>query len=324
MLTSVPDALFREEAQNIAQAIRKRQLDEKLQGYLDAISAEAAKQGMPDTMIPVADVFTTCICFVGSKSLSHVLSCIERCKERLLDIGRASDAARKQIITSVMAYWQDQPGIGVNIIDKLLNYTILTPMSVVEWALREHSDGGAALARHYIYEMVSMTVFKVTNRVRQIVGARLQRDLPPDQAPALDETLETERARQAALFAAIEDALVGFATATVGSKEDEIMDDAGEENAGGDDRRLLRDWGARWLRVFRRRAAVEEAFVAGELAELEKRQQQQQQQKSNMASPPPSPQAEAQPAESEWPAPEEDVKAEDNAGGEADGINGTS
>src|SRR5436190_11241956 len=135
--------------------IRKRASDEEIQPVIATIEEQAKALGFPDPLLPSTDAFVTCICFVGSKSLSHVLSCIERSKERLLSIGPQSAPARRQIITSVMKYWVDQPGIAVNIIDKLLNYTILTPLSVIEWALVDNLGNGAILAKSYIYEMIA-------------------------------------------------------------------------------------------------------------------------------------------------------------------------
>ena len=247
----------------MVRAIRKRESDEVLQSRLNDIRELADKQGSwTEPLNASTDVLMTSICAVGSKSLSHVLSCIERCKGRLLDLGQRSEATRKQMIDSVLDYWHDQPGIGVNIIDKLLNYTILTPTSVIEWVLLEHNQGGATLAQSYRYEMVSMTVAKVTGRVRQIVAARLQADLPPDLLQTLDDTLEKERTEQTKLFAIIEDALVSF----VAGNKDEMLE------AGGDgtsvEQSTIREWGARWLRVFRRKAALEEAYVLGELANI--------------------------------------------------------
>jgi nuclear cap-binding protein subunit 1 len=121
---------------------------------------------LPNPLVASTDAYMTCICYMGSKSLSHVLSSIERCKERLLAVGTQSSEARKQIIESVMGYWKDQPGVGVNIVDKLLNYTILSPGSVIEWALAKE---GTRLSMAYVYEMVSATIGKVTGRVRQVV-----------------------------------------------------------------------------------------------------------------------------------------------------------
>jgi nuclear cap-binding protein subunit 1 len=204
---------------------------------------------LPDPLVLSTDAYMTSICYIGSKSLSHVLSCIERCKERLLAIGPASEPARKQIIDSVMDYWKDQPGIGVNIVDKLLNYTILSPTSVIEWALAKE---GGRLSEAFVFEMVCATVGKVTGRLRQVVLAKNAKGLLPEQKKLLEETVERERKSMKELFQVMEDALIGWAT---GSKDEQVESgDMGSEDA------MVRQWGERWLRVFRRKLAVEETW----------------------------------------------------------------
>ena len=73
-------------------------------------------------------VCNSMIISIGSKSLSHVLSIIDRCRDRLLRIGERSDAARRQIITSVFDFWADhrpklhyeyQQGLAVVILREL-------------------------------------------------------------------------------------------------------------------------------------------------------------------------------------------------------------
>ncbi|KAF4767419.1 hypothetical protein HAV15_009267 [Penicillium sp. str.  len=151
-------APYSKEGQELMQLIRKKASDEEIQPVITAIEDQAQSQGVDDPKIPSTDAFVTSLCFVGSKSLSHVLSCIERSKDRLLAIGTESQHARCQIITSVMDYWVDQPGIAINIIDKLLNYTILSPLSVLEWALSESVAAGTILAKPHVFEMISATV----------------------------------------------------------------------------------------------------------------------------------------------------------------------
>lgn len=153
-----------------------------------------------------------------------------------------------------MQYWCEKPGVGVNVVDKLLNYTILTPMSVITWALVDNIGKGKILTHAHIYEMVASTMHKVTNRIRQIVVARNQRALPSEQVSILDETLTKERGDMAELFVVIEDALAGVEMGMV----DEMAESADQD---GSEYTLLRGWGARWLRVFRRKMAVEEAWV---------------------------------------------------------------
>lgn len=243
------------------QLIRKKASDEEIQPVINAIEEQAKEHGVSDPMIPSTDAFVTSVCYVGAKSLSHVLSCIERNKERLLSIGPRSSTARRQIITSVMEYWADQPGIGINIVDKLLNYTILTPLSVLEWALVDNLDAGKILAKTHIYEMVSATVGKVTNRMRQIVLARTQPSLYEPQLSVLDETLNREKGDMQTLFTLIEDSLVSVA----GGSNDELMERSNEGDTFTENE-LIRHWAHRWLRVFRRKAAVEESFICEAMA----------------------------------------------------------
>ena len=241
-------------AREILRLLRVKAADTDLQTPLSAIEETAASHDVGDPLVPSTDAYVTAICFLGSKSLSHVLSQIERCKDRLLSIGAQSELARRQIITSVMEYWQEKPGIGVNVVDKLLNYTILTPISVVLWSLNDQLGKGEGLVLSQVFEMVSSTVTKVTNRVRQIVVARNQPGLPNDQVAILDETLTKERDEMGKLFAAIEDGLVGVA----GGIADDMAESADQDLKRED---ILRGWGRRWLRVFRRKMAVEEAWL---------------------------------------------------------------
>ena len=259
---------YADPAKEILRLLRAKAPDTETQVPLSNIEDNARSLGVTDPLIPSTDAFVTAICYLGSKSLSHVLSQIERCKERLLSIGSQSEPARRQIISSVMEYWHEKPGVGVNVVDKLLNYTILTPDSVITWALGDQLGKGEGLVHSHIFELVSNTVAKVTNRVRQIVITRnSQPSLPTDQAAILDETLTKERSEMSNLFALIEDALVGVASGSV----DDMAESADQDERG---EAMLRGWGARWLRVFRRKMAVEEAWIE-ETMEQGRRQQEQ-------------------------------------------------
>ncbi|KAL9613731.1 MAG: hypothetical protein Q9167_001745 [Letrouitia subvulpina] len=243
------------QALQILSLLRAKAPDSEIQPHISSIESEAQSLGVEDPLIPSTDAYITSICFIGSKSLSHVLSCIDRCKDRLLKIGQQSEAARRQIITSVVEYWGEKPGVGVNVVDKLLNYTILTPLSVITWALVDNIGKGKILVHAHVYEMVASTMHKVTNRVRQIVTARNQVGMPREQVALLDETLEKEREEMHQLFAVVEDALVGVAFGYV----DEMAESRNQDTEG---EAMLRQWGQRWLRVFRRKMAVEQAWVS--------------------------------------------------------------
>lgn len=244
----------------LAQLIRRKATNEEFTPILEQIEQEATASGLPEPALYSTDAFVTSICWVGSKSLSHVLACIERSKERLLSISSASSTCRKQIITSVVEFWRNQTGVGVIILDKLLNYQILTPSAVIEWALIDHVARGTLLASTWCYEIVDNTAKKVATRVRSIVEAIRQPGLEAEQKDALQQALTRELESMKSLFALIEDALVGIRN----GNQDEMMESSDALRA--EEEELLKSWGRKWARVFQRKYAVEESWVREELA----------------------------------------------------------
>lgn len=274
------DTPFAAEGREIASLLKRKASDEEIDAVIQRIQSQAIDREI-DALVASTDVFVTCVLHVGSKSLSHVLAAIERTKDRLADAGAASDAARNQIISATMAYWSAHPGVAVVIIEKLLNYSILSPATVVNWALvsRAGATRGEALATAHIYEMVFNTVVKVTSRVRQLI-AKPASTSPYSNQPDTDpsaispdanetETRDSEIKAMRALFTAIEDALSSWAS---GSKDEMIEGIEGDGNSEYE--RLVRRWGERWLRVFRRRGAIEEAFLVEAERERERREKE--------------------------------------------------
>lgn len=246
------DTPFSQEGKTLLALLRKKATEEELQPVFDQIHTQATTMAL-DPLLASTDAYVTAICFIGSKSLSHALSCIERCKQRLIDIGTENEAARRQIITSVMAYWDEQPGVGVNIVDKLLNYNILTPASVIQWALVENAGEGEKLAESWVFEMVWATVKKVTSRVRGVVVSSHTPGLSDEERLAAEQTVERERRNMKDLGVMMEEALIAWAQ---GNKDQmlEVGDGSSETE------QFVRQWGQRWLRVFRRRFAVEDSW----------------------------------------------------------------
>jgi nuclear cap-binding protein subunit 1 len=235
---------------------------EEMQVTIDSIHEKATEQGVAEVLVPSTDAFVTAICRLGAKSLSHVLSCIERGKDRLLEISQ-NETARLQIVASVIEYWKDQPGVAVRIIDILLNYTILTPMTVVQWVFGSHMGAGEALTESWVFEMVSNTVAKVTNRNRQIASARLQKGLPQEQLDMVDATLSKDRDNARELFRYIEDSMRGVAEGSA----DVLIEKQTNGSLTEEDVNLIRAWGKRWHTVFVRKSQVEESVVGEDAVE---------------------------------------------------------
>jgi nuclear cap-binding protein subunit 1 len=252
------DVPFAAEGREILSLLRKRAPESEIQPIIERITLAASSQGYKDTLAVSTDVYVTCICSLGAKSLSHVLSAIERCKERLLAVG-PSAPARQQIISSVVAFWTDQPGVGINIIDKLLNYTILTPLNVIEWVfpLPEVAPMDTALlGRSWVYEMVATTMFKVSHRLKHLVLAANALPVGDEQKELLEQSIIGLRAEQAGMFKRIESTLDAIITRERGAAE---MGTEGQVD--GSEAELRVHWASAWKRVFARQTAVELATV---------------------------------------------------------------
>lgn len=250
------------EGQTLLTQLRKKAPVEEVQMTIDKIHEQAIEQGISEVLVPSTDAFVTAICRMGAKSLSHVLSCIERGKDRLLEISQ-NEVARRQIVASVVEYWKDQPGVAVRIIDILLNYTILAPMTVIQWVLGSHMGAGEALTESWVYEMVSNTVAKVTNRNRQIASARLQKGLPQEQIEMVEATLAKDRDNARDLFKYIEDSMRGVAEGAA----DGLIEKQSSGALTEEEVQLIKAWGKRWHTVFIRKAQVEESVVGEDAVE---------------------------------------------------------
>ncbi|ORX97967.1 MIF4G like-domain-containing protein [Clohesyomyces aquaticus] len=255
-----PQTPFSPEGVALLHQIRKKAPDSEIQETIDKIHKQALEQGIVDVLVPSTDAFVTAICRLGSKSLSHVLSCIERGKERLMSIANTSETARRQVVASVVEYWKDQPGIAVNIIDKLINYQILQPSTVIEWALVDHLGAGDPLTKDWVFELVYNTIAKVTSRTRQIVTARLQKGLPQEQIKLVDDELTKDRERSRELFKLIADSISGVAEGSA----DGLIEKETSGELTAEEGQFIREWAKRWHMVFVRKAQVEESVVGEE------------------------------------------------------------
>jgi nuclear cap-binding protein subunit 1 len=258
---------FAVEGKTLLGQIRKKASNEEIQETIDKIHEQANEQGITDALAISTDVLVTAICRVGATSLSHVLSYIDRNKDRLVGISQESDSARSQIVTSVVEYWKFQPGVAVHIINLLLNYKVLAPINVIQWVFDTYMGAGDALAKSWIYELVANTVAKQSSRNLEIVTYRLQKGLSEEAAAAIDEQLKLDRGIVRELFKFIDDALKGYAEGSA----DRLIEKETNGEISTEDGQLIRDWGKRWRTVFTRKATIEESVVGEEAVEAKLR-----------------------------------------------------
>lgn len=244
------DIGFPEEGKQLLNLIRQKAPNEEVDTLMNAITEAATNKALPDPAKYARDMYITCICHIGAKSLSHVLSCIERCKDKLVQLSQESTQAQRQVVGTVMRYWHEQPGIGANVIDKLLNYSILTPLSVIEWVVMD--AGREALPRGHSWEMVNTTARKVVLRTRNLAAARGVPGLPEDQVAMMEQGYEVAKAEQTELFRVVMESLAKYAGGAEPSPEGVPEEDV----------QWLKWWAAMWLRALKRQSDIEEAEEA--------------------------------------------------------------
>jgi nuclear cap-binding protein subunit 1 len=258
---------FAAEGRTMYSQIRKKASDEEIQETFDAIHAKAKELGMTEVQVPSTDAFVTSLCCAGSKSLSHVVAMIERTKARLFAISQSSEAARRQIILSVIDYWKDHRGVALYILDKLLNYSILTPMTTIQWALTDNLGAGEGLTENWVFEMVSNTVGKMMRSLDRLFNLKTTADLNPEFRVSVDEAFARERDSLRELLQYIERALKPVADGIA----DTYLEKTGSGELSEKDAALIREWGKRWHTVFARKAVLEEMVIGDAAVEAKLR-----------------------------------------------------
>ncbi|KAJ1968031.1 Nuclear cap-binding protein subunit 1 [Dispira parvispora] len=115
----------------------------------------------------VRDVFVQCVLFIGRKSFSHMLNVIERYLPLLKKFGMDADA-KHHIVETVNEFWKDNPQFVTIIVDKLLNYRVVSPLSVLTWALNPLRVQFDYPAPFYVWETLRNTIHKLESRIQQI------------------------------------------------------------------------------------------------------------------------------------------------------------
>jgi nuclear cap-binding protein subunit 1 len=283
------DTPFSATFKEIVQSLRKRAPIDEVKPLLEKVEgdAQAAGYDAAQAKTVVLDVLITSIAWVGSKSLSHVLSITERYKPVVDELVGGDLSMQSQLIASFVEYWQYQQGVAITIILKLVNYQIVTPQGVVSWAFNPSgSDGGRNLSKVFVWEAVTGVLLKVENKVKELVRAARTPGLEDEERERVKAVLDTEmRDSFHGLLAQIKTGLQG-------------IPQGGQGGLTEDDEALVKVWVAKWQWAMDRREKVLALWVTEELAK---------------PIPPPPPAVEAK---------SEDVKMEDDQGAATNG-NGT-
>ncbi|CAO3576982.1 unnamed protein product [Absidia cylindrospora] len=154
-------------AKKVVEALRTKKSVEEVHEVLNSIKQELASLDYDEAAhtSTIQDLFVQCLLLVGCKSFSHVLNVVERYLEVMRHLnGTHEDKLRT--VQTVASFWQNNTQFLCILLDKLLNYRIVDPTSVIAWVFEpEQLDN---VGRSYVWEILKNTLNKVVSRAAQI------------------------------------------------------------------------------------------------------------------------------------------------------------
>lgn len=111
------------------------------------------------------DVFVTTILEYRKRSMSHSTSALNTYLPVFLHLAK-TDSGKSYILWTLFEVWRDHKQMIIVVIDRMLSVCVLTPSSVIEWALNfELSD---ELSRSWLWRVIANTIKKMNKHVIKI------------------------------------------------------------------------------------------------------------------------------------------------------------
>ncbi|KAI9022822.1 armadillo-type protein [Phycomyces nitens] len=155
------------QAKLVIDSLRAKKTVEEVREILNNFKAEQAKLGLDETaqLNSVRQLFVQCLLLVGSKSFSHVLNVVERYLEVMRYVNSTPEG-RLHTVQIVSSFWKNNTQFLGILLDKLLNYRVIDPTSVISWTFEPEQLENAG--RAYPWEILKNTLNKVVSRVVQV------------------------------------------------------------------------------------------------------------------------------------------------------------
>ncbi|KAI8994905.1 armadillo-type protein [Pilobolus umbonatus] len=156
-----------DKAKIIVEAIRTKKSIEELKDMLSKYKEEQAAQGADEQQqqMLVREMFVQCLLLVGSKSFSHILNVVERYLDVLRYVNTTPDG-RLHTVQTVASFWKNNTQFLGILLDKLLNYRVIDPTSVITWVFEPEQL--KHVGRSFVWEILINTLNKVVSRVVQV------------------------------------------------------------------------------------------------------------------------------------------------------------
>ncbi|KAK9461274.1 MIF4G like-domain-containing protein [Lipomyces oligophaga] len=148
---------YAEQAKSVLQLLKDRSEVSQYENVFNEIrqSAEESSDSSADEML--RKIFLSAVLSLGSRSLSHAESWIERSQEVLNALFDTANA-QQEAVGIVFTFWGEQIGSALQVVRKLLDREIISPLALVEWVLV--SQTSQVLTKVYSWELLEFAVNK--------------------------------------------------------------------------------------------------------------------------------------------------------------------
>ncbi|GAA98165.1 hypothetical protein E5Q_04848 [Mixia osmundae IAM 14324] len=136
---------------------------EKLSRLQEVLIAEQGQEEL-EAELRKCDLAVECLLEIGSRSFSHTLNIVERYLELLRQLSH-SPQTRMAMLRTIAKFWRRHPHYIFIVMDKFLQYRIVTPADIVAWVFER--DGAPDPTWHHIvvWDILRATIEKVRARV---------------------------------------------------------------------------------------------------------------------------------------------------------------
>ncbi|KAK9465113.1 MIF4G like-domain-containing protein [Lipomyces arxii] len=207
-----PGEPFAEQAREITQNIRDRKEIQDFDEVFEKVRSKCAELGNSDADSVIREIVITAILHSGARSLSHVDTWVDRCLTHLKKLYPEDDLkSQRDAVKYVFNFWEDQTGTAVQVVKKLMNYGIITPLSVAEWIVIDSDVGN--LSRGYSWELLGFALdkakFFIAEAERTLRFRSDDEDLesvepvPDEESKAIDEKVASAKAKLDLIFVTI-------------------------------------------------------------------------------------------------------------------------
>lgn len=176
-LYKLPTAKLHEEAEELMRLLRSKGDSTIIDSLLAKVQVSPGKSQSGDDRESL-QLLVQCVLQLGHQSFSHALNTIEHNLPLLQSRCNADSDSRRTTVNVVMKFWEQQPFVGATLLDKLLNYSVLSPLSVLQWLFWDTQP--ATFGKSFAWELCKTTIDKVNTRVVQVQDRWRASEMEPD------------------------------------------------------------------------------------------------------------------------------------------------